>query len=122
MSRVPRLLSGHHDQSLSLSAPEAYLLSRVDAMLDEDDLALVTGMTPRQVAGALDRLAALGAVEMVAGQPPGGGPSQPPGPRSQGARSASAPPATIPPSWTRPWRSSWTASGASSTSSTASTS
>jgi len=65
MSRVPRLLSTHN-QSLSLSAPEAYLLSRVDSMLNEDDLALVTGMTPRQVAVALDRLALLGALELVA--------------------------------------------------------
>ena len=65
MSRVPRLLSGHNVQALGLTAPEGYLLSRVDAMLNEDDLALVTGMTPAQVAAALDRLARMGAVELV---------------------------------------------------------
>ncbi len=34
-------------------------------MLDEDDLALVTGMTPAQAGAVLDRLAMLGAIEMV---------------------------------------------------------
>ncbi len=65
MPRVPRPLSGPHVQSLSLSPPEAYVLSRVDALLDQHDLALVTGMTPDEVGVILDRLAQLGAVDLV---------------------------------------------------------
>jgi curved DNA-binding protein CbpA len=65
MPRVPRPLSGPSVKSLSLSPPEAYLLSRVDALLDQQDLALVTGMTPAEVGAILDRLVQLGAIEIV---------------------------------------------------------
>lgn len=65
MPRVPRLLSGPNVKSLNLSPAEAYLLSRVDGMLDEHDLALVTGMTPPEAAEVLERLAMLGAIELI---------------------------------------------------------
>src|SRR5262245_6521447 len=81
MARVPRLKEGPSVKSLNLSPPEAYLLSRVDGLLDEQELAVVTGMTPPQVGAMLDRLAQLGAVEM-SGSPIARG-AVPPPPSSQ---------------------------------------
>jgi curved DNA-binding protein CbpA len=77
MARVPRLLPGVDPRSLNLSAPEAYLLSRVDALLNEHDLALVTGVTPAEVSATLERLAKLGAIELVADAPPAAEPRAP---------------------------------------------
>jgi curved DNA-binding protein CbpA len=64
MPRVPRLLA-EPNKLRDLSPPEAYLLSRVDGLLNELDLALVTGMTPAESGALLERLAKLGAVELV---------------------------------------------------------
>src|SRR6185437_4566984 len=50
---------------LDLTQEEAFLLSQVDALLDEHDLALVSGMAPAAVSAALDRLVRLGVVEIV---------------------------------------------------------
>lgn len=89
MPRVPKLLSGPSPSSLNLSPPEAYLLSLVDGMLDEQELAVVTGMTPPQVAALVDRLIKLGAVEASGGSA-AGGPSIPPAPGPASAPAAAA--------------------------------
>lgn len=83
MSRVPRLLSAQKLASIQLTPAEAFLASRVDALLTEIDLALITGLPPQQVADALDRLAMLGAVDFIEpaaapiefGAPPARGPA-----------------------------------------------
>ncbi|MFT3774628.1 MAG: tetratricopeptide repeat protein [Minicystis sp.] len=67
MSRRPRLVPGCNITSLPLTPADAFLLSRVDATASEHDLALITGFPPEQVAAMLDRLAALGAVELSGG-------------------------------------------------------
>jgi tetratricopeptide (TPR) repeat protein len=72
MPRVPRLLSGPNVRSLNLSSAESYLLSRVDGVLNEEDLAFVTGMGPDEATEVLERLALLGAVDL------GGAPLPPP--------------------------------------------
>jgi curved DNA-binding protein CbpA len=67
--RVPRPKSGCDIKSLPLSPAEAFLLSRIDATTNERDLSMMTGLSPANVAAALDRLAKLGAIEIDA--PPG---------------------------------------------------
>lgn len=62
MMRQPRLVSGRDLKSLPLTPADAFLLSRVDATLTEQDLAIVTGLPPEQVASMLDRLEALGVI------------------------------------------------------------
>lgn len=62
--RVPRPKSGCDLKSLPLSPAEAFLFSRIDAMTNERDLATITGLSPADVAAALDRLARLGAVDL----------------------------------------------------------
>lgn len=69
MSRVPRLLAGQNLAPLSLTPAERFLVSRIDAMLSEMELSLVSGLSPQQVAATLDRLARAGAVDFVAGPP-----------------------------------------------------
>lgn len=51
--------------SLPLKPAEAYVLSRIDSSVDERELSTVTGLGPSEVAGALDRLHALGAIDFV---------------------------------------------------------
>jgi tetratricopeptide (TPR) repeat protein len=108
MPRVPRLLSGPNVRSLNLPPAEAYLLSRVDGVLSEDDLAFVTGLAPEEAAAALDRLALLGAVDFGSGSSTPPGRSMPPG--------ASTPPAasTPPRASTEPPRGPAPFSGAGS--------
>jgi tetratricopeptide (TPR) repeat protein len=67
MARVPRLAPGCDIRSLPLTPADAYLLSRVDATVDEQELASITGFPPERVAEMLDRLGALGAVELAGG-------------------------------------------------------
>lgn len=62
MTRLPRLVSGCDLKSLPLTPADAFLLSRVDATLSEQDLAVVTGLPAEQVTSMLDRLATLGAI------------------------------------------------------------
>jgi curved DNA-binding protein CbpA len=64
--RVPRPKSGVDIKSLPLSPAEAFLFSRIDAATSEKDLAMITGLSPADVAAALDRLALLGAIEGIA--------------------------------------------------------
>lgn len=103
MPRVPRPLSGCDIKSLPLSPAEAFLLSRVDAMLSERELALVTGLPLSTVVSALDRLEQLGAISFATDsalesgatrrseRPPAFRSSPPPG-RGEGARLPSTPP------------------------------
>jgi curved DNA-binding protein CbpA len=63
MARVPKLRSGCDIRSLPLTPADGFLLSRVDASADEQELAMTTGFAIEQVARMLDRLVALGAVE-----------------------------------------------------------
>jgi hypothetical protein len=88
MSRVPRLLSGHNLASLSLTQAESFLVSQIDAVLSETDLAFVSGLSPQQVAAMLDRLARAGVVDFP--HEPKPQPSRPP------ARAPSAPSHTPP--------------------------
>lgn len=78
--RVPRPKSGCDIKSLPLSPAEAFLFSRIDAMANERDLSLTTGLSPADVATALDRLEQLGAIER-------GGPPAPPAPRASASGS-----------------------------------
>lgn len=72
--RVPRPKSGCDIKSLPLSPAEAFLFSRIDAKTNERDLSMMTGISPADVATALDRLAQLGAIDL-------GAPPAPPPPR-----------------------------------------
>ena len=73
--RVPRPKSGCDLKSLPLSPAEAFLLSRIDATTNERDLSMITGLSPADVAAALDRLAQLGAIDL--GAPSTSAPSSP---------------------------------------------
>jgi curved DNA-binding protein CbpA len=48
---------------LPLRTDEAYLLSRIDSVVSERELALITGMSQAEVTTALDRLFVLGAID-----------------------------------------------------------
>jgi curved DNA-binding protein CbpA len=65
MSRVPKLLPGQRLTSLQLTPGETFLLSRIDGMVDEHDLALISGLSPPQVSALLERLVGAGAAEFV---------------------------------------------------------
>lgn len=67
MSRRPRLVPGCNVKSLPLTPRDAFLLSRADGTVDEQELALLTGFAPEEVAAMLDRLAALGAIVLTGG-------------------------------------------------------
>jgi Flp pilus assembly protein TadD len=67
MSRMPKPVPGCDIRSLPLTPAEAFLLSRVDATADEQELALCTGFPAEQVAAMLDRLAGLGAIAVAGG-------------------------------------------------------
>ncbi|MEJ7730491.1 MAG: DnaJ domain-containing protein [Polyangiaceae bacterium] len=68
MSRIARQLPGCDIRALPLKPSEAYVLSRLDAAIDERELSLLTGLPPEEVASALDRLHSLGAIEFVGQQ------------------------------------------------------
>jgi curved DNA-binding protein CbpA len=61
-SRRPRPVEGIDLRKLPLTPQEAFVLSRVDGMLSESDLVLLTGLDPAAVQRALARLAELGAL------------------------------------------------------------
>ncbi|WP_235879660.1 J domain-containing protein [Polyangium aurulentum] len=63
MVRVPRPVPGCDVKSLPLRTDEAYLLSRIDSVVSERELALITGMSQAEVTTALDRLFVLGAID-----------------------------------------------------------
>ena len=60
--KVPRCVPGCDVRTLPLTPVEGYLLSRIDGITSEGDLALVTGLPSDQVLDALIKLARLGAV------------------------------------------------------------
>lgn len=70
MMRVPRLVPGCDIKSLPLKTEEGYLLSRIDGVVSERELSLITGLSPAEVAIALDRLVVLGAVDFGDARPP----------------------------------------------------
>ncbi|MBK9263961.1 MAG: DnaJ domain-containing protein [Polyangiaceae bacterium] len=70
MMRVPRLVAGCDIKALPLKTEEAYLLSRIDGVVSERELSLITGLSPAEVSIALDRLVVLGAVEFGDARPP----------------------------------------------------
>ncbi|MDI3283934.1 DnaJ domain-containing protein [Polyangium sp. 15x6] len=63
MMRVPRPVPGCDIKSLPLRPDEAYLLSRIDGVVSERELSLITGLSQAEVTTALDRLFVLGAVD-----------------------------------------------------------
>lgn len=62
--RIPRPKPGYDLRSLPLNPAEAFLLSRIDGVLTERDLALLTGMSHGDVVEALRRLRELGAIQL----------------------------------------------------------
>jgi curved DNA-binding protein CbpA len=76
MNRVPRRRFLGDAKSLPLKPLEAFVFSRVDDVKDEAALAHTTGLEPADVRAAVERLAALGAVE-VEGWSPSKAPSSP---------------------------------------------
>ncbi|WP_170319288.1 DnaJ domain-containing protein [Polyangium spumosum] len=63
MVRVPRPVPGCDIKSLPMRPDEAYLLSRIDGVVSERELSLITGLSQAEVTTALDRLFVLGAVD-----------------------------------------------------------
>jgi len=57
-------VAGRDIRSLPISPREAFLLSRIDGSINESDLATLTGFDPDAVAASIDRLIALGVVEL----------------------------------------------------------
>ena len=51
--------------SLPLKPAEAFVLSRIDSSVDERELGIMTGLGASEVSAALDRLAAMGAIDFV---------------------------------------------------------
>jgi len=92
--RVPRPKSGCDIKSLPLSPAEAFLLSRIDATTNERDLSMMTGISPADIATALDRLARLGAIEFDG--PPDAAKSAPRAQTSAGPAPAAVSPARPP--------------------------
>src|SRR5882672_11112808 len=62
--RTPRPINGQDIRSMPLNPREAFLLSRIDGTLTEADLCSLTGFDVATVSACLDRLVALGAIEM----------------------------------------------------------
>jgi curved DNA-binding protein CbpA len=62
--RTPRPVAGQDIRSLPLNPREAFLLSRIDGTVTEADLGSLTGFDAATVTACLDRLVALGAIEM----------------------------------------------------------
>ncbi|WP_437783939.1 J domain-containing protein [Sorangium sp. So ce1097] len=87
--RVPRLKPGYDLKSLPLKPAEAFLLSRIDGVVTDRDLSLITGMSHGDTVETLRRLRDLGVIVLDgdgAGQPP------PRGAPEAGRRGAAADP------------------------------
>ena len=62
-SRTPRPVAGRDIRSLPLTPPDAFLLSRIDGLMNEAELAALTGFDLAVVVATINRLASFGAVE-----------------------------------------------------------
>src|SRR5215470_13173079 len=62
LARVPHVVPGCDLRKLPLSTLEAYVFSRVDGNMSEDELVVCMGLEALVVAEALDRLASFGAL------------------------------------------------------------
>lgn len=80
MTRVPRLNPSCDVRTLPLTAAESRLLSRIDGVAGEADLARAAGLGESAVTAALVRLRDLGAIELVEVAPTA--PARPTGPVS----------------------------------------
>ncbi|WP_437513339.1 DnaJ domain-containing protein [Sorangium sp. So ce1099] len=87
--RVPRPKPGYDLKSLPLKPAEAFLLSRIDGVLTDRDLSLITGMSHGDTVEALRRLRDFGAI-VLDGEGPGQG--SPRGASDAGRRGAAADP------------------------------
>ncbi|AUX21654.1 molecular chaperone DnaJ [Sorangium cellulosum] len=85
--RVPRPKPGYDLRSLPLKPAEAFLLSRIDGVLTERELSLVTGMSHSDTVEVLRKLHGFGAIILD------GEPTRPPPPRgaADAARRGAAP-------------------------------
>ena len=68
-TRVPHVVPGCDLRKLPLSTLEAYVFSRVDGTMAEDELIVCTGLDALVVAEALDRLASFGALSFSEAAP-----------------------------------------------------
>jgi curved DNA-binding protein CbpA len=75
--RTPRPIAGADIRSLPLNPREAFLFSRIDGSVTEADLCALTGFDAATVSECLDRLVALGAIEIQGPASPGERVSQP---------------------------------------------
>jgi curved DNA-binding protein CbpA len=66
-------VAGRDIRSLPISPREAFLYSRIDGSLSEADLATLTGFDPESVSAIVDRLIALGVIELDPRDRPGRG-------------------------------------------------
>ncbi|XXT22899.1 DnaJ domain-containing protein [Sorangium sp. So ce429] len=87
--RVPRPKPGYDLKSLPLKPAEAFLLSRIDGVLTDRDLSLITGMSHGDTVEALRRLRDFGAI-VLDGE--GTGQGSPRGASEAGRRGAAADP------------------------------
>jgi hypothetical protein len=60
--RLPHAVPGVDLRTLPLSTLEAYVFSRIDGAMPENEIVVCTGLEPTVVAEALDRLASFGAI------------------------------------------------------------
>ncbi|HEY4116971.1 MAG TPA: DnaJ domain-containing protein, partial [Byssovorax sp.] len=85
--RIPKPVAGRDVRSLPLAPLEGYVLSRVDGIASEAAIVAATGLGAEAVAVALERLAALGAVELdgahVSGSRPLAGSAAPSSPSAE---------------------------------------
>jgi curved DNA-binding protein CbpA len=75
--RTPRPIAGRDIRSLPLNPREAFLLSRIDGSMTEADLCALTGFDAAMVSACLERLASLGAIEIIGPSSPDARASQP---------------------------------------------
>ncbi|HEX3594047.1 MAG TPA: tetratricopeptide repeat protein [Polyangiaceae bacterium] len=68
-TRIPHCVPGCDLRKLPLSTLEAYVFSRVDGTMAEDELVVCTGLEALVVSAALDRLAGFGALSFTEGPP-----------------------------------------------------
>jgi hypothetical protein len=93
-ARVPHVVAGFDLRSLPLSTLEAYVFSRIDGAMPEEEIVVCTGLEAKVVAEALDRLASFGAITFSEGTRRRVSQTQT---RASQGSETQAPPATAPP-------------------------